>query len=69
MSNDNRIITRCAPMWAWDLIDETLHLDSTSKAFDKNLRDDIATAMQAMLYASENPDIQELASEDIPKDF
>lgn len=67
--SSNRIITRSAPLWAWNLIDETLYADTQNKAFDKSLRDEIAGAIRAMAYSCENPDIQELASEDIPKDF
>lgn len=50
---DDVIVTRSAPRWAWDLIDETLSMDSTSKAFDSDLRDRIGDALAAMVSASE----------------
>lgn len=44
----NLLITRTAPAWAWDIIDETLDMDSQSNAFDRNLRQEIAAALKAM---------------------
>jgi hypothetical protein len=42
------MITRQAPAWAWDIIDETLAMDAQSRAFDRALRDDIKRALEAM---------------------
>lgn len=42
------MITRRAPQWAWDIVDETLDMDSQSIAFDKSLRRDIAKAIDAI---------------------
>ena len=44
----NEIVKRAAPRWAWDVIDETLAMDANSHAFSQDLRDDIATALEAM---------------------
>lgn len=69
MTDTDRIVDRSAPQWAWDLIDETLHYDSVSKAFDKELRQKIAEAFRAMVYASENPHLDSLRTSDIPEEF
>lgn len=52
----NEIVTRSAPRWAWDTIDETLALDAHSPAFDPKLREAIAGALEAMIEASEKGD-------------
>ena len=41
-------VTRSAPQWAWDIIDQTLALDAQSGAFSRDLREDIARAIEAM---------------------
>lgn len=51
--HENEIVTRSAPRWAWDTIDETLAQDSMSSAFSADLRADIAAAVDAMIIASE----------------
>lgn len=50
---DNECVTRSAPRWAWEIIDETLAMDATSKAFAKDLRESIALASAAMGHACE----------------
>ncbi|WP_306150719.1 hypothetical protein [Roseovarius sp. MMSF_3281] len=57
----NELVDRCAPRWAWDIIDETLAMDAESKAFGANLRADIKAAMRAMLLACERPDDQPIS--------
>lgn len=42
------MITRQAPAWAWDIIDETLAIDAQSRAFDPHLRNAIGDALAAM---------------------
>lgn len=42
-------ITRSAPAWAWDLIDETLAMDAQSSAFDAELRQRISDAHDAIV--------------------
>ena len=44
----DELLTRSAPRWAWDIIDETLHMDISSSAFDKGLREEIRSARDAM---------------------
>ncbi|MDX5412826.1 MAG: hypothetical protein LPK02_07240 [Rhodobacterales bacterium] len=44
----NEVVDRSAPRWAWDLIDETLEMDTQSKAFDFALRVQISNALIAM---------------------
>lgn len=61
----NEVVTRCAPRWAWDLIDETLSLDANSKAFDRDLRQDIERAQNAMVCASEHPEFDNFSKEDV----
>ena len=46
------MITRSAPRWAWDIIDECLVLDARSLAADRALRTQIADALAAMVEAS-----------------
>jgi hypothetical protein len=43
--SDQEIVTRRAPRWAWDTIDETLENDANSSAFSKELRDEIQDAI------------------------
>jgi hypothetical protein len=50
---NDEIVTRCAPAWAWEIIDETLEMDSNSSAFDKSLRTSIREAYEAMIEACE----------------
>ena len=52
-NEENEVVTRSAPRWAWDLIDETLALDAESSLFDQPLRDQIKEAMDGMLLSSE----------------
>jgi hypothetical protein len=42
------MITRQAPAWAWDIIDETLAADARSRAFDAATRNEIGAALDAM---------------------
>ena len=50
---DEELVNRVAPRWAWEIIDETLAMDSTSKAFDAGLRKKIGAALTAMVDACE----------------
>lgn len=45
----DEVITRSAPRWAWDLIDETLAMDAKSRAFSQELREEISRAHSAIL--------------------
>lgn len=49
---DDELVTRSAPAWAWDMIDETLLKDMVSKAFSPELRKQIFEAHTAMAEAS-----------------
>jgi len=49
------MITRQAPAWAWDIIDETLAADARSSAFDSHLRNAIGDALSAMQEMGETP--------------
>jgi hypothetical protein len=49
----DELVDRTAPRWAWDVIDETLNMDSKSKAFDPDLRKQIQAANEAMIKACE----------------
>ena len=49
-------VTRSAPRWAWDVIDETLAADARSSAFDPALREEVQSALDAMVDACENPE-------------
>lgn len=60
----NSVTARWAPMWAWDLIDETLEADASSSAFDADLRKKIRIAIDGMLMASEETGDTKLLSED-----
>lgn len=53
---ENEIVSRSAPRWAWDIIDETLAMDAERKAFDASLRADISAATLAMIRATETDD-------------
>lgn len=58
------IVSRAAPRWAWDIIDETLGMDACSKAFDAGLRESIRKAHAAMVLASELADDEPISDED-----
>ncbi len=45
---DDEEVTRCAPRWAWEVIDETLRIDSQSSACTTELREAIGKAYLAM---------------------
>ena len=47
------LVDRCAPRWAWEVIDQTLAIDSQSRAFDLELRKQIGAAYEAMIEACE----------------
>lgn len=47
-------VSRSAPRWAWEIIDETLEADSMSSAFDPNLRAMIRASTVAMQLACES---------------
>lgn len=49
------MITRQAPAWAWEIIDETLAMDADSKAFSADLRAAINDALAAMQETGEEP--------------
>lgn len=44
----NQVVTRSAPRWAWQIMDETLEMDTKSKGFDFNLRVQIRNSLTAM---------------------
>ncbi len=53
MPHEDEIVVRVAPRWAWEIIDETLAMDANSKAFGRELRDQISDAYDAMILACE----------------
>ena len=57
---DNELVDRCAPRWAWQVIDETLVNDMRAGNFDQALRDQIEEAYDAMVEACENPEGEKL---------
>ncbi len=63
----NELVTRCAPRWAWGMIDETLALDIQSRAFDFTLRSLIENAYHAMIKASEDPEPKPEHETDYPR--
>jgi len=69
MSQDNmdEMVTRQAPRWAWELIDETLANDAQSTSFDAETRGDVSAAFTAMLVACEDPDLFEVSREEIDR--
>lgn len=50
---DDEIVSRCAPRWAWEVIDEALSLDMNSSAADQGYRKLIRGAYEAMIQACE----------------
>ena len=51
---DDVIVSRSAPRWAWEIIDETIAMDANSSAFAKDLRTDIKAAMHALSLSCED---------------
>ena len=41
---DDTLVARYAPQWAWNVIFETLECDMQSSAFDKDLKQEIGDA-------------------------
>lgn len=64
-SEDDEMVSRCAPRWAWEVIDETLALDQRSSSFDADLRASIEQATTAMAVACEDPDRDYLSRDDL----
>jgi len=50
---NDEVVTRSAPRWAWDIIDNTLYMDAKSKGFDEETRADVSMAMDGVVYACE----------------
>lgn len=50
---DQRLVTRSAPAWAWEIIDETLAMDERSKAFSTELRHQIGASLLSLQLACE----------------
>ena len=50
---EDELVTRCAPRWAWDIIDETLSMDAEARNFDPELRGAIRLAIKGMSAACE----------------
>lgn len=67
-SFENEIVTRSAPRWAWELIDETLAMDAQSSGFDAQLREQIGLAIIALVIASEDPDLTALSRDEAKED-
>lgn len=61
---DFQIVSRVAPAWAWEIIDETLSMDAMSKAFDPGLRESIRKAHAAVILASELADDEPMSDTD-----
>lgn len=62
---NDELVDRCAPRWAWDIIDETLANDAKSKAFDAETREQVRKAYEGMIYAcGEGDQITHLSPED-----
>ncbi len=53
---DDELVTRSAPRWAWETIDQTLEMDAQSHAFTPELRVEIGSAKLAMQIACEEAD-------------
>lgn len=64
MTDENELVTRSAPAWAWEIIDETLAMDERSKAFSADLRENIGAANTAMMLACERADDEPISRED-----
>lgn len=43
-------VTIKMPVWAWELMTETLWMDSESGMFDCDLREDLKTALESYEY-------------------
>ncbi len=61
----NELVDRCAPRWAWEVIDETLAADALSSAFDPTLRQQIQLALEAMIQACAGETICEECGESV----
>jgi hypothetical protein len=63
--HQNELVSRSAPRWAWDTIDETLDMDRRSTAFTADLRDTIGAAVDAMTLACERADDEPISRKDV----
>ena len=62
----SEIVSRAAPRWAWEIIDQTLALDAESKAFDEATRADVRAAVMGVQMASDWGDWGE--SDELPRE-
>ena len=63
-ADEDEIVYRSAPRWAWEIMDETLAMDATSKAFDQSLRESISAATKAMILSCERGDDAPISREE-----
>lgn len=47
-TRDDTPVIRQAPQWAWDIIDQTLEMDSQSISCSRDLREEIKAAYESM---------------------
>lgn len=50
------IVSRCAPRWAWDLIDRACACDNSFVIADDDEAGALSAASVAMIHACENPE-------------
>lgn len=47
--SEDELVSRAAPRWAWEIIDQTLACDAQSSAFDAATRADVDAALKWMV--------------------
>ena len=65
---NNEVVTRCAPRWAWNVIDWHVDKRMNSNAVFRNIREELVNAHWAMKHASENPELTHIGKIPVAKD-
>jgi hypothetical protein len=54
---NDEVVTRCAPRWAWAVLDWHIDKRRNSPTVFRNIREEMNKAVWAMNHATENPDL------------
>lgn len=64
-AHEDQLITRSAPKWAWQILDETIGMDARSTAFSADLRADIVAASIAVQLACDRGDDEPISRAEV----
>ena len=64
----DEVVTRCAPRWAWHVLDWHIDKRMNSNAVFRNIREELIRAHWAMNHASEHPELTHIDKIPVAKD-